>query len=113
MEEKEISLVREIGRQRAINRFYRTCYSLLQELKSITADNAQRLRLLHGSNIKHETSGDSVAQEIAKELTLQEIINEMNAGIEDMRDVETQALTAWRYILEVNNVDRNNMAQPT
>lgn len=68
VESQEISLLREIGKNRAINRFYRTCYAILQQNRQHVADIASALTLLSCAPYSDNEGGASVILEMARKL---------------------------------------------
>ncbi|KAJ6118795.1 hypothetical protein N7471_013415 [Penicillium samsonianum] len=96
MKDQVIAIVREIGRQRAINRFHRTCYSLLQELRTKVSIASANLLLVYHSNTAPTPGGYFAAKEMASEL---------EEAVKGVREVEAQALAAWKSIL---NLERSN-----
>lgn len=87
MTDHEIALLKEIGQQRAINRLYRTCYSLLQEFQKRVQNIADDLLLLYQSDTPNTPFMFLSAQEMASGL---------EEAIKDIGEVEENAFASWR-----------------
>jgi hypothetical protein len=94
MDAKELDLIRAIGRQRGINRFYRTCYLLLKALQELIAHTSDDLLLFYQSDPPSPSHPYSSVQGIATDL---------QQAIKGMREVEAEALTAWKELQNPNS----------
>jgi hypothetical protein len=90
-EERELALIREIGRQKAKNRFYRSCYALLKELQEVTEQAVDDLLLLYHSDLGENSSRRGYRPVI-------EITERLQRDLGKLTTRESDAVTAWNRI---------------
>lgn len=87
---EEIELLKEIGRMRAINRFYRTCYAVLQENRQLVAEISSALILLSRAQHSNSQGNSSLILELSRKLkhTAERAENLEKAALNALEDVE-------------------------
>lgn len=98
MADHEVDLIRDIGWNRAKNRFYRICYTMLKELQEIVERTTDDLLLVYHS--ESPSAEDSVkASGPLKKVLSDQMVKIMSNELQDMAKRRTDDLS-FRYYSE-------------